>query len=137
MIKEPIYAGILQSDLDFAGFNALNVGGGISGGVITQNLQSGNYTFVLGDVGKHIFHDNATPHTYTIPSNSAVAFPVGSAITIVNNTGSGPLTLAITSDTLRRGDGTAGTGTRTIGPDSVVTILKTKTTEWMIGGAFT
>ena len=32
-MKTPIYAGILQDDLDFAGYNALNVPGGIGGGV--------------------------------------------------------------------------------------------------------
>jgi hypothetical protein len=139
MIKEPIYQGICQSDLDMAGFNLLNWpgSGGGGSGVITQNLQSGNYTLVLGDAGKHIFHDSATPHTYTIPANASVAFLVGTAITIVNNTGAGAITLVITSDTLRRGDGTAGTGSRTIIADSIVTILKTKATEWLIGGTFT
>lgn len=135
-MNTPIYNGILQSDLDFAGFSAVNTGS-IGGGEITQNPQDDNYTFVLGDSGKHIFHASATPHTYTIPANASVAFDVGSAITIVNNSGAGDITLSITSDTLRRGDGTAGTGSRTIPADSIATLLKTKTTEWMLGGVFT
>lgn len=53
MIKEPIYQGILQSDLDFAGFNALNVGGGISGGggggAITQLVNGKSYIAVTFD----------------------------------------------------------------------------------------
>ena len=135
MINEPIYRGRLQSDLDCAGFGLINFVP-IQSASIPQNLQNTSYQFVLTDDGEHVFHDSATPHTYTIPANALVAFPIGSAITIVNNTGAGALTLAITSDTLRRGDGTAGTGSRTISADSVVTILKTKATEWFITGIF-
>ena len=105
-------------------------------GDIPQDIQNGDYTFVLGDAGRHKFHDSASPHTYTIPSNALVPFLVGAAITIVNNSGSGTLTLAITSDTLRRGDGVAGTGSRTIPASAIATIIKTKSTEWMIGGVF-
>ena len=100
------------------------------------NTQNAAYTFVLTDSGKTIFHDEVTA-TYTIPANSSVAYPIGTVITIVNNNGAGAITLAITTDTLRRGDGTAGTGSRTIASDSVVTIQKTKSTEWMITGKFT
>jgi len=104
---------------------------------VPQNVQSGTYAFVLTDAGKQIFHDSGSAHTYTIPANGSVAFNIGDIITIVNNTGGGNITLAITTDTLRRGDGTAGTGSRTIGPDSVAVIMKTKSTEWMIVGTFT
>lgn len=103
---------------------------------VPQNAQNSNYGFLLSDAGGHVFHDSATPHTWTIPANASVAFPIGSAITVANNTGGGALTIAITTDTLRRGDGTAGTGNRTVGPDSVATLLKTKATEWMITGKF-
>lgn len=106
-------------------------------GAVPQNLQSGNYTFALDDDGKHVLHDSATPHTYTIPANGSVPFPIGSAITIINDTGGGDITLAITSDTLRRGDGIAGTGSRTISANSVASIIKTKATEWFIIGIFT
>ena len=105
-------------------------------GDIPQNVQSGSYQFVISDAGKHVFHDSATPHTYTIPANASVPFLVGATITIVNNNGAGVITLAITSDTLRRGDGVAGTGSRTIPANAIATIIKTKATEWMIGGAF-
>ena len=134
MVNTPIYQGKLQSDLDSNGFDILGLAAG--GGGVPQNVQNNDYTLAAGDSGKHIFHDSATPHTYTIPPNTSVAFPIGSAITIVNNTGGGNLTLAITTDTLRRGDGTAGTGGRTIAANSVVTILKTKATEWFITGVF-
>jgi hypothetical protein len=66
-----------------------------------------------------------------------VAYAVGTRITIVNATGSGAITLAINSDTLQRGDGTTGTGSRTIPADAVATITKTASTTWYITGTFT
>jgi hypothetical protein len=103
---------------------------------VPLNTQNAAYTFVLTDAGKTIFHDEVTARVYTIPANSSVAYPIGTTITVINNTGGGTLTLSITTDTLRRGDGTAGTGNRTITADSAVTIIKTKSTEWMITGKF-
>jgi hypothetical protein len=128
----PLYNAQLQSDLDTNGFKVVSS----ESGDIPQNAQPNDYTLTLADAGKHIFHDSATPHNYTIPSNASVPFPIGSASTIVNNTGSGTITLKITSDTLRRGDGNTDTGDRTIAPGSIATILKTKATEWMITGVY-
>lgn len=101
------------------------------------NAQPNDYTFVLSDAGKTIYHESGTPHTYTIPANGSVAFPLGTIVTILNANGSGDITLAITSDTLRRGDGTAGTGSRTIPADSIAFIEKALSTTFYIGGAFT
>lgn len=104
---------------------------------VPQNIQNGNYTFVLADAGNHVIHTSATAgHVYTIPANASVAFPIGTAITIVNTNGSASISVAITTDTLRRGDGTAGTGTRTVGADRICTIIKTAATEWYISGSF-
>jgi protein involved in polysaccharide export with SLBB domain len=96
-----------------------------------------NYTIAIGDEGSVIRHASASAHTYTIPANGTVAFPVGTAITIVNEPGAGAVTLSITSDTLNRGDGAAGTGSRTINANSIVTVVKTSATTWMVSGAFT
>lgn len=104
---------------------------------------SGNaaVTFALTDSGKTIYHDEITARTWTIPANASVAFPIGTVI-VLDNTGNaggvpGAITLAITTDTLRRGDGTAATGSRTIGSNAVAAIRKTKATEWIITGTFT
>jgi hypothetical protein len=102
--------------------------------VFTQDT---TYQFAFGDEGCIIRHSSASAHTYTIPANSGTAFPVGTAITIVNEPGAGAITLTITTDTLNRGDGIAGTGNRTIGVNAVVTIIKTAATTWMITGKFT
>jgi len=102
------------------------------------NLQTGaTYTLAFGDEGGIIAHSGATAQTITIPANGTTAFPVGTAITIVNEPSAADITLTITTDTLNRGDGVAGTGNRTIKASSVVTIIKTTSTSWVVTGAFT
>lgn len=102
------------------------------------NVQTGaTYTLAFGDEGGIIAHSGATAQTITIPANSSVAFPVGTAVTIVNEPGAANVTVSITTDTLNRGDGAAGTGSRTIGPNAVATLIKTTATSWMITGRFT
>lgn len=110
-----------------------DIGAGYLG--VPQNSQSSNYTLVIGDSGKHIFHPSAdtTARTWTIPANSSVAFPIGTAITFVNQNGAGDITISITTDTMRlAGDGT--TGSRTLTANGVATALKVTSTEWIISG---
>lgn len=102
-----------------------------------QNAQTGDYTFVDTDAGKSIYHNSGSTHTFTIPANASVAYPIGTIIQIVNPNGSGVLTVAITSDTLNRGDGTAGTGSRTMAANSICSVEKTAATVWYITGPFT
>lgn len=107
--------------------------GGVAVGYLTvpQNAQ-GNYTCVLADSGKHIYTASGGV-TYTIPANASVAYPVGTAITFVNQSTSN-VTIAITSDTMYLA-GTAGTtGSRTLGQYGVATALKVAATVWMISG---
>jgi hypothetical protein len=103
---------------------------------IEQNSQSAAYTLVLADAGKHIYHPSAdtTARIWTIPANASVAFPVGTAVTFVNDTSSGVITISITSDTLiLAGAGT--TGSRTLAANGIATALKITSTRWMINGA--
>lgn len=99
--------------------------------------QDAAYGFVIGDEGSIVRHTSATPHTYTIPANGSVAFPIGTAITVINEPAAGDVTIAITTDTLNRGDGTAGTGNRIIAKNCVATLIKTTATTWIITGSFT
>ena len=102
---------------------------------IPQNSKSAAYTCVLADSGKHIYHPSAdtTARTYTIPANSSVAYPIGTALTFVNDTGAGTVTLAITTDTLvLAGAGT--TGSRTLAANGMATAIKVTSTRWMISG---
>lgn len=103
---------------------------------IPQNSQSGAYTLVLGDSGKHILHPSAdtTARTFTIPANSSVAFPVGTAVTFINQNGAGSVTISITTDTMRLA-GAGTTGSRTLAANGVATAIKITSTEWIISGS--
>lgn len=102
---------------------------------IPPNSQSAAYTLVLSDAGKHILHPSAdtTARTFTIPANSSVAYPIGTAITFVNQNGAGVLTIAITTDTMRLA-GAGTTGSRTLAANGIATALKLTSTEWIISG---
>ena len=103
---------------------------------IPQNSQSAAYTLVLADSGKHILHPSAdtTARTFTIPANSSVAYPVGTAITFINQNGAGVVTIAITTDTMRLSP--AGTtGSRTLAANGSATCIKITSTEWLISGS--
>jgi hypothetical protein len=102
---------------------------------IPQNSQSAAYTLVLADSGKHILHPSAdtTARTFTIPANASVAFPIGTAVTFVNQNSAGVVTIAITSDTMRLA-GAGTTGSRTLAANGVATAIKLTATEWIISG---
>lgn len=100
--------------------------------------QDGNYTFALGDEGSLTRHTSVTAgHIWTIPANASVAFPVGTVLSGFLEPGSGSVTISITTDTLNRGDGTAGTGNRTIAANGFFNLIKTSATTWVITGKFT
>lgn len=102
---------------------------------IPQNSQSTAYTTVMADKGKGILHPAAdtTARTFTIDSNANVAYPIGTAITFINQNAAGVLTIAITSDTMRLA-GAGTTGSRTLAANGVATAIKIATTEWIISG---
>lgn len=102
---------------------------------IPQNSQSTAYTLVAADAGKHILHPSAdtTARTFTIPANSSVAYPIGTALTFVNQNSAGVVTIAITTDTMRLA-GAGTTGSRTLAANGVATALKVTSTEWIISG---
>lgn len=100
---------------------------------IPQNSQSSAYTTVLWDSGKHLYHPSSdtTARTWTIDSNANVAYPVGTAITFVNDTSAWTITIAITSDTLVLAWAWT-TGSRTLTANWVATAIKVTSTRWII-----
>jgi hypothetical protein len=103
---------------------------------IPQNSKSADYTLVLADSGKHILHPSAdtTTRTFTIPANSSVAYPIGTALTFINQDSAGVVTIAITTDTMRLSP--AGTtGSRTLAANGSATCIKLTATEWIISGS--
>ena len=97
-----------------------------------QNSQTANYQLVLADRGKSILM-NGSSLTLTIPANSAVAFPVGTVVIIVNLNATA-LSIAITTDTLTLANSTT-TGTRTLARNGLATCVKIGSTSWLISGA--
>ena len=102
---------------------------------IPVNSQSAAYTAVLADSGKCILHPStdANARTFTIPANSSVAYPIGTAISFVNMT-SQVVSIAITTDTMYLA-GTGTTGTRSLAQYGTATALKLTSTTWIISGA--
>ena len=99
---------------------------------VPQEAKTAAYQLVLADRGKHI---SITTGGITVPANASVAFPIGTVVTIYNDSGS-TQTIAITTDTLRLA-GTATTGSRTLAQRGVATLLKVKSTEWVASGNVT
>ena len=102
---------------------------------IPINSQSAAYTAVLADSGKVIFHpsSDANARTFTIPANSSVAYPLGTAITFINMTAA-VVTIAITTDTMYLSS--AGTtGSRSLAQYGSATAIKMTSTTWLISGS--
>lgn len=111
------------SDVDAIGFRG-----------IPQNAQTGNYTCVMADSGKCIFHASGAGagDTYTIPANSSVAYELGTVIKF-KNMDSNSVSIAITTDTMTLLP--AGTtGTRTLAQYGEAYAEKISSTAWTISG---
>jgi len=102
---------------------------------LPRNLQTGNYTLALSDEGKFVYSNNTvTPgQTIIIPTNDAVPFPIGTAVTIVND--GLTLTISPASGVILYQGGTTNTGSRSIALRGIVTLLKHDTNAWYITGA--
>lgn len=99
----------------------------------TLNSKSAAYTLQMSDAGKTIFHPAAdtTARIWTVPANSAVPFPIGTRIRLVNQEGGGVITIAITTDEMRLSP--AGTtGDRTLADSGCAELIKITATSWLI-----
>lgn len=100
---------------------------------VPQNSQSADYTLVIADRGKHIYHPTTddNPRTFTIPANASVAFAIGTVITFVNDQNT--ITIAITSDTLVWAED-GSTGSVALAENGIATAIKVTSTRWIISG---
>lgn len=101
---------------------------------LPQNQQVSTYTLTLDDIGDHVY-TTAGAFTVTIPANATTAFPIGSAITIINEDAIKTLAPAAGVTLILAGTGAATTGNRTLAIGSVATIIKVGTNRWFISGA--
>lgn len=92
---------------------------------------AGAYTLVLTDRGKHIYKTDATD--VTVPPNASVAFPIGGAVCVVNDSDSDQDVVEGSGVTIYL-DGTGASGTITLSPRSSLTLLKVATNTWYAQG---
>ncbi|ABQ70799.1 hypothetical protein Swit_4461 [Rhizorhabdus wittichii RW1] len=89
------------------------------------------YVLALNDVGECI---DITTGGVTVPANAAVAFGIGDAISIYNNSASSQTITAAAGVTLRLA-GTATSGSRTLGQRGWMTLRKVSVDEWVSSGS--
>jgi hypothetical protein len=101
------------------------------------NIKDVAYSFILSDAGKLVLHDDANPFTWTIPLNSAMAFPVGTLI-YLGNINSGLITVARGTDGVTTValyiEGIATNGDITLGQWATGYIRKVDTDTWIYVG---
>jgi hypothetical protein len=103
------------------------------------NPQSADYTLVLADSGKAIFHPafDTNARTFTIPAASSVAFPLGTVVAFINLTPQ-VVTIAITTDTMYLAS-TGTTGSRSLAQYGSATAIKvsglSSSGVWLIAGS--
>ena len=98
--------------------------------------QTADYTAVLTDAYQVLVPMNkATAVAFKIPTNASVAFPVGTAITILNK-GAGTVTIsAVTSGTTTVISAGAVSASPTLVQYKTAVCIKTATDTWYISGA--
>lgn len=97
---------------------------------IAQDIRNATHTFALSNAGGHVIKTNTTAYTWTVPPNSSVAFPIGDAISVVNDGSSGNVTIAQGAG-VTIVDG-ATTGAYTLLPNSGRTLLKIGNDRWRV-----
>jgi len=134
-LTAPATAATINTRADNLTHSLPEISGNLTIEQLQQNIQSAAYTLVLSDSGKHILHPTAdtTARIFTIPANASVAYPIGTAVTFVNQVSGGVVTIAITTDTMRLA-GAGTTGSRTLAANGICTALKLTATQWIISG---
>ena len=98
--------------------------------------QTADYTAVLDDAYQTLVPMNkATAVAFKIPTNASVAFPVGTAITILNK-GAGTVTIsAVTSGTTTVLSAGSVPASPTLAQYKTAVAIKTATDTWYVVGA--
>ena len=98
--------------------------------------QTADYTAVIADAYQALVPMNkATAVAFKIPTNASVAFPVGTAITVLNK-GAGAVTIsAVTSGTTTVLSAGAVAASPTLAQYKTAVCIKTATDTWYVVGA--
>lgn len=97
------------------------------------NEQDGNYTFAIADAGGMVRANSGSAITYTIPPNSSVAFPQGTAI-LVRSVGAGTVSIAAGAGVTLRGAGASTTGTVSMAQWGIATLIQEAANTWVCSG---
>jgi len=98
---------------------------------LPQSATATTATLAIDDAGKHIYVTTNT-QTITIPANSVVAYPIGTAITFVAGPSATTMTIANNDTMYLVGAGTSGS--RTLAAYGSATAMKVSATVWFIAG---
>jgi len=101
-----------------------------------NTAQTADYTPVLNDQYQALIQMNkATAVNFTIPTNASVAYPVGTALTVLN-IGAGALTIkAVTSGTTTVLSAGSVAAQPTLAQYKTAVCIKTATDTWYVVGA--
>ena len=100
---------------------------------IPQISFSANATAALVDSGKHYYSTTSGNLALTIPTNATVAFPTGTALSLVVQASGNVLVNAAVGVTLYMG-GNSTAGNRVVSGYGMATIMKVATDTWFING---
>jgi hypothetical protein len=99
---------------------------------LPQSATATTATLAIDDAGKHIYV-TTNSQTITIPANSVVPYPVGTAITFVAGPSATTMTIANNDTMYLVGAGTSGS--RTLAAYGTATAIKVASTTWFINGS--
>lgn len=102
-------------------------------GIPVQTVNA-SQTFALTDAGNMYRQTSSTNRTYTIPTNTAVAFPVGTVI-MIRNTGTGTVTITPAGGVSLRQAGASGSGSVSMAQWGIASLTKEATNDWLITGS--
>jgi hypothetical protein len=99
------------------------------------DAETASYTAVLANNGQVVTMDNASPNTFSIPTNASVAFPIGTQINVLQ-IGAGQTTIqAVTSGTTTiQSTGASAAAPKLRARYSAATCLKAATDTWYVFG---
>jgi hypothetical protein len=103
--------------------------------VVENSLKSvsrtADYTLVLGDENAFVIHPGSDPsaRTFTVPTEAAVPFDVGSTLMFVNEHGAGELTIAFAGGTVRR-VASGELGGFVLAANAMAILFKTSANSW-------
>ena len=134
MATYPLSEAYVDGDvLSAADYNATNEG--VNDLAIANfNAQTGTtYTLALTDAAKVVSLTNASAIALTIPTNSSVAFPIGTQILLYQG-GAGQVTITPGSGVTIRSQGTK---LKIFGQYAIAGLVKVDTDEWVAFGNLT